>query len=99
MNATGTIHDLGYKRYVGARLAASTRWIVVMKNQIAYAWKTWWRYKSALGLAVIVTVWTGAVVAGAAGVVIAIPAAGFLSVSMRHWREYREIERLVATVK
>lgn len=48
-------------------------------------------------VAVILTVWTGAVLAGAAGVVIAIPAAGFLSVSMRHWREYREIERLVAT--
>ena len=25
----------------------------------------------------------------------AIPVAGFLSVSWRHWREYREIERLV----
>jgi predicted PurR-regulated permease PerM len=50
-------------------------------------------------LAVIVTVWTGAVLAGAAGVVIAIPVAGFLSVSMRHWREYREIERLLAAVK
>jgi predicted PurR-regulated permease PerM len=50
-------------------------------------------------LAVIMTVWTGAVLAGAAGVVIAIPAAGFLSVSMRHWREYREIERLLQTAK
>jgi len=49
--------------------------------------------------AVIMTVWTGAVLAGAAGVLIAIPAAGFLSVSMRHWREYREIERLVAAAK
>jgi predicted PurR-regulated permease PerM len=50
-------------------------------------------------IAVIMTVWTGAVLAGAAGVIIAIPAAGFLSVSMRHWREYREIERLVAATK
>jgi len=48
-------------------------------------------------LAVILTVWAGAVLAGAAGVIIAIPAAGFLSVSMRHWREYREIERLLQT--
>jgi predicted PurR-regulated permease PerM len=47
-------------------------------------------------LAVILTVWAGAVLAGAAGVIIAIPAAGCLSVSMRHWREYREIERLLA---
>ena len=49
-------------------------------------------------VAVILTVWTGAVLAGAAGVIVAIPAAGFLSVSMRHWREYREIERLVDAV-
>jgi predicted PurR-regulated permease PerM len=45
--------------------------------------------------AVILTVWIGAAVAGAAGVILAIPAAGFLSVSLRHWREFREIERLV----
>jgi hypothetical protein len=30
-------------------------------------------------------------------VILAIPAAGFLSVSLRHWREFREIERLVGT--
>lgn len=46
-------------------------------------------------LAVILTIWAGAVLAGAAGVILAIPVAGFLSVSLRHWREYREIERLV----
>ena len=46
-------------------------------------------------LAVILTVWLGAALAGAAGVILAIPVAGFLSVSWRHWREYREIERLV----
>jgi predicted PurR-regulated permease PerM len=45
--------------------------------------------------AVILTLWTGAVLGGAAGVVLAIPFAGCLSVSVRHWREYREIERLV----
>lgn len=50
-------------------------------------------------LAVILTVWIGAVLAQAPGVIIAIPVAGFLSVSVRHWREYREIEQLVATVK
>jgi len=47
--------------------------------------------------AVILTIWTGAVLAGAAGVILAIPAAGFLSVSLRHWREYRDVERLVRT--
>jgi predicted PurR-regulated permease PerM len=46
-------------------------------------------------LAVILTIWIGAALAGAAGVILAIPVAGFLSVSWRHWREYREIERLV----
>jgi predicted PurR-regulated permease PerM len=44
---------------------------------------------------VILTVWCGAVVAGAAGVIVAVPIAAFLSVSLRHWREYRDIERLV----
>ena len=61
MSSTGTIHDLGYKRYVGTRLAASTRWIVVMRNHVAHGWKTWWRFKAALGLAVIVTVIAGGV--------------------------------------
>jgi predicted PurR-regulated permease PerM len=45
--------------------------------------------------AVILTLWCGAALAGAAGVVLAIPLAGCLSVSVRHWREYRDIERLV----
>lgn len=45
--------------------------------------------------AVIVTIWVGAVLAGAAGVILALPVAGFLSVSYRHWREFRDIERLV----
>jgi predicted PurR-regulated permease PerM len=46
-------------------------------------------------LAVILTIWCGAALARAPGVLLAIPVAGFLSVSMRHWREYRDIERLV----
>jgi len=45
--------------------------------------------------AVILTIWTGAVLAGAAGVILAIPVAGLLTVSIRHWREYRQLERLV----
>jgi hypothetical protein len=57
--ATGAIHDLGYKRYVGTRLATSTRWRVIMRHQIAMAWKTWWRFKSTIGLAVIVSVIAG----------------------------------------
>ena len=46
--------------------------------------------------AVILVVWLGATLNGAAGVILAIPFAGLLAVSVRHWREYREIERLVA---
>ncbi len=61
MSATGTIHDLGYKRYGGARRAAGTRWRVIMRNQIATGWKTWWRFKASLGLAVLTTFIAGGV--------------------------------------
>lgn len=47
--------------------------------------------------AVILVVWCGATLNGAAGVVLAIPFAGLLSVSVRHWREYQAIERLART--
>ncbi len=50
-------------------------------------------------IAVILTVWTGAVLAQALGVILAIPIAGFLSVSVRHWREYREIEQLLEAAR
>ena len=59
--ATGQVHDLGYKRYAGARLSMARRWRVVMRNQLATSWKTWWRYKAALGLAVITTCIAGGV--------------------------------------
>jgi ABC-type transport system involved in multi-copper enzyme maturation permease subunit len=57
----GQIYDLGYKRYAGTRRAPSTRWRSIARNQIALAWKTWWRFKAALGLAVITTCITGGV--------------------------------------
>ncbi len=57
----GTIHDLGYKRYAGSRRASSTRWRVVMRNQITTAWKTWWQFKAALGIAVLTTFIAGGV--------------------------------------
>lgn len=59
--ATGTIHDLGYKRYAGARRSAGTRWLVIARNQMASAWKTWWRFKASLGLAVLTTFIAGGV--------------------------------------
>jgi len=58
---TGQIHDLGYKRYAGARREAGTRWRVIMRHQIAMAWKTWWRFKAWVGMAVLVTFIAGAV--------------------------------------
>jgi predicted PurR-regulated permease PerM len=44
---------------------------------------------------VILTIWCGAALAQAPGVILAVPVAGLISVSIRHWREYREIEQLV----
>ena len=61
MTPTGTIHDLGYKRYAGARLSSATRWLVILRNQIATGWKTWWRFKASLGLAVLTTFIAGGV--------------------------------------
>jgi ABC-2 type transport system permease protein len=49
----GTIHDLGYRRYEGIRHGAASRWRVIARHQIAIAWKTWWRFKAPLGLAII----------------------------------------------
>lgn len=61
MTPTGTIHDLGYKRYAGTRRSSATRWLVIMRNQIATSWKTWWRFKAALGIAIITTFIAGGI--------------------------------------
>jgi hypothetical protein len=53
--STGQIHDLGYQRYVGSRRSVGTRWTVIMRNQIATGWKTWWRFKVWLVAAVLAT--------------------------------------------
>jgi ABC-2 type transport system permease protein len=65
--ATGTIHDIGYKRYVGPRRSAATRWRVIMRHQIAMGWKKWWRYKLALFFAVITMFITGGFIYFAGG--------------------------------
>lgn len=57
----GTIHDLGYKRYLGTRLPQSSRWRVIMRQQLGFAWKTWWRFKIPMLGALIATVVGGAV--------------------------------------
>jgi predicted PurR-regulated permease PerM len=46
-------------------------------------------------LAVVVALWAGAALGGLVGVCLAIPVVGMLQVTVRHWREYREIESLV----
>jgi hypothetical protein len=64
--ATGTIHDLGYKRYVGTRRPQSTRWRVIARNQIAMAWKGFWKFKLPLFFAAANTfVWTALLTTGA----------------------------------
>ena len=59
--ATAAIYDLGYKRYVGNRVAASSRWRVIMRNQLSTAWKGWWRLKFPLGTALMISLVAGAV--------------------------------------
>ena len=57
--STGFIHDLGYKRYLGTRRPQSTRWRVIVRNQIGTAWKTWWRFKMPLAWSVIAMIVAG----------------------------------------
>lgn len=45
---------------------------------------------------VILAIWSGAQAGGIAGVFVALPIVGIMVTVARHWREYREIERLVA---
>jgi predicted PurR-regulated permease PerM len=47
-------------------------------------------------LAVVTAIWAGAALGGVIGVCLAIPLVGVLKAAIRHWREYREIELLVA---
>ncbi len=49
------VHDLGYRAYTGPRRAPGVRWRVIARQQIASAWRTWWRFKSSLGSAAIIT--------------------------------------------
>lgn len=55
MSTKATIHDLGYKRYLGSRKAQSTRWLAIVKNVIFTSWKGWWRYRVWLGSAFLIT--------------------------------------------
>ncbi len=46
-------------------------------------------------IAVVLAIWVGAWAGGIVGVCLAIPVVGVLQVALRHWLEYREIERVV----
>jgi predicted PurR-regulated permease PerM len=46
-------------------------------------------------LAVVSALWVGAALGGLVGVCLAIPLVGVFRVTIRHWREYRDIEALV----
>ncbi len=67
---SGQIHDIGYKRYVGTRLSTGTRWRVIMREQIAFGWKKWWRYKLALGGTVITAFVAGGIIYFSAGKIL-----------------------------
>lgn len=47
-------------------------------------------------LAVVAAIWVGAAIGGVVGVCLAVPTVGILQVARRQWREYREVERLIA---
>ncbi len=47
-------------------------------------------------LAVVLAIWAGALVGGLVGVCLAVPVVGLVKAAHRHWREYRDIEQLVA---
>jgi predicted PurR-regulated permease PerM len=46
-------------------------------------------------IAVVLAIWLGATLGGIVGVCLAVPTVGVLQVLYRHYREYRDIERLV----
>jgi predicted PurR-regulated permease PerM len=50
-------------------------------------------------IAVIVALWAGAAIGGLVGVCLAVPVVGVLQVTVRHWREYYEIQQLIKQTK
>ncbi len=43
--ARAKIHDLGYRRYEGARRPQSSRWRVLVRNVVGTSWRGWWNMK------------------------------------------------------
>jgi len=50
-------------------------------------------------LAVVAAIWAGAALGGVIGVCLAVPVVGAVKAAHRHWREYHEIETLVAAAR
>jgi predicted PurR-regulated permease PerM len=44
----------------------------------------------------VLALWIGAALGGVVGVCLAVPFVGLIKATHRHWREYRDIEVLVA---
>jgi hypothetical protein len=57
--SAGQIYDLGYKRYVGTRRSLGTRWLVIMRHQLATSWRGWWRFKAWLICGLMATAVSG----------------------------------------
>jgi predicted PurR-regulated permease PerM len=46
----------------------------------------------------VIALWAGGAIGGVVGVCLAVPFIGALQLTWRHYREYRDIEQLIATV-
>ncbi len=58
--AAGAIYDLGYARYAGDRQSPAKLWRVIMRQQLTHSWKTIWRFKLWMFVAIVTTVVCGA---------------------------------------
>jgi ABC-type transport system involved in multi-copper enzyme maturation permease subunit len=59
---TAAVHDLGYKPYEGPRRPQHTRHRVIVWNQVAMAWRGWWRMKMWLIGAAMMAIGFGAAI-------------------------------------
>jgi ABC-2 type transport system ATP-binding protein len=60
-SASGSaIHDLGYKRYLGTRRPQSSRWRVIVRDQVGVTWRGFWRMKAWVIASAMTTVVFGA---------------------------------------
>ncbi len=53
-SAEARVHDLGYKRYQGARRPQATRYRTIARKLVSTAWRSFWRMKLWIILAVLI---------------------------------------------